>query len=318
MVSKLMKQDKPGANPNGNTPVEKDLYFFHPDHLGSSNYITDSQGQLFEHLEYFPFGETWVQEHSNTQRTPYLFTGKEFDEETNLYYYGARYYDPRTSVWQSADPILGRYLGGPPTGGVFNSFKLALYTYGLQNPVKYFDPDGLYDRVGHLFTPQAAALAAGLPLHTAAEIGRAAWAPDEDSRSATSVSSSFSPYTNRINIHALNGNPSGEVQAKALTKLRSAIKSMTLDRGFRFSTEGENTLHYFGDSAAHQKDDRQYEPKFGHASDSMSGHDPDNPHTHPDRFLTHAGQWYDVLSGKAQEGGLKPRMSRQDFMDRMK
>jgi YD repeat-containing protein len=52
LVSKLMKQDKPGANPNGKTPLEKDLYHFHPDHLGSSNHITDSQGQLYQHLQY--------------------------------------------------------------------------------------------------------------------------------------------------------------------------------------------------------------------------------------------------------------------------
>ncbi|WP_414709498.1 RHS repeat domain-containing protein [Ramlibacter sp.] len=44
-------------------------------------------------MEYFPFGETWVEESSNTQRTPYLFTAKELDEETGLYYFGARYYD---------------------------------------------------------------------------------------------------------------------------------------------------------------------------------------------------------------------------------
>jgi RHS repeat-associated protein len=161
LVSKLMKQDKPGANPQGKTPVEKDLYFFHPDHLGSSHYITDTQGQIFEHLEYFPFGETWVEESTNTQRTPYLFTGKEFDEETNLYYYGARYYDPRTSVWQSADPsfVHGQYFvdltnpehqrkefaplaGLPGGGGVFNSRNFAVFTYTHQNPVKLTDPSG--------------------------------------------------------------------------------------------------------------------------------------------------------------------------------
>ena len=150
LVSKLMKQDKPGANPQGKTPVEKDLYFFHPDHLGSSHYITDTQGKLFEHLEYFPFGETWVEESTNTQRTPYLFTGKELDEETGLYYFGARYYDPRTSVWQSADPIVGKYLPTarnrnsilPGQGGVYNTFNLGLYGYAHQNPVRYTDPDG--------------------------------------------------------------------------------------------------------------------------------------------------------------------------------
>ncbi|MFZ3090664.1 MAG: SpvB/TcaC N-terminal domain-containing protein [Nitrospirota bacterium] len=166
VVSKLMKQDKPGANPQGQTPLEKDLYFYHPDHLGSSNYITDTNGSLYEHLEYFPFGETWVEESSNnTQRTPYLFTGKELDPETGLYYFGARYYDPRTSVWQSGDPALMKFLPNPKDmagslrvvlnppyyypeinlpgrGGIYMSSNLALYQYGHNNPVSYVDPDG--------------------------------------------------------------------------------------------------------------------------------------------------------------------------------
>ena len=96
IASKLMQQDQQAQ--------ERNLYFYHADNLGSSNYVTDANGQLYEHLEYFPFGETWVQESSNTQRTPYLFTSKELDEETGLYYYGARYYDPRTSVWEIPRP----------------------------------------------------------------------------------------------------------------------------------------------------------------------------------------------------------------------
>jgi RHS repeat-associated protein len=143
LVSKLMKQDKPGANPQGKTPVEKDLYFFHPDHLGSSHYITDTQGQLFEHLEYFAFGETWVEESSNTQRTPYLFTGKEFDEETQLYYFGARYYDPRTSVWQSTDPALTKFIESQVDNmGVYRPANLNLFSYTINNPVRLTDPDG--------------------------------------------------------------------------------------------------------------------------------------------------------------------------------
>ena len=107
IASKLLSQDTPNANPQGKTPYEKDLYFYHPDHLGCSSYVTDLNGKLYEHLQYFPFGEAWVEQNSNVQRTPYLFTAKELDEETKLYYFGARYYDPRTSVWQCADPILG-------------------------------------------------------------------------------------------------------------------------------------------------------------------------------------------------------------------
>ena len=149
IASKLMRQDAPNANPAGKTPFEKDVYFYHPDHIGSSNSITDLNGKLYEHLEYFPFGESWVEENSNVQRTPYLFTAKEMDEETGLYYFGARYYDPRTTVWQSADAFLHKYLPDdessaslPGLGGVYNPKNLGLYTYGHLNPVTYGDPDG--------------------------------------------------------------------------------------------------------------------------------------------------------------------------------
>jgi RHS repeat-associated protein len=111
-----------GGTPGTTQAPQNFLYYYHPDHLGSTGYVTDASGKLYEHIEYFPFGETWVQEHSNTQRTPYLFTGKELDEETGLYYFGARYYDPRTSLWQSPDPALGKYL---LTGGATNASRLA-------------------------------------------------------------------------------------------------------------------------------------------------------------------------------------------------
>ena len=132
------------GNGGGSGPevFEADQYFFHPDHLGSSSYVTDVDGEIFQHLEYFPFGETWVEESSNTQRTPYLFTGKELDEQTGLYYFGARYYDPRTSVWQSPDPILADYMRGRPAGGIHVPANLAMYSYAHQRPVVASDPNG--------------------------------------------------------------------------------------------------------------------------------------------------------------------------------
>ena len=74
---------------------------------------------------------------------PYKFTGKELDEETGLYYYGARYMDPMYSVWISPDPALGDYLPTagadnsslPGMGGVFNTTNCHLYHYaGQQQP----------------------------------------------------------------------------------------------------------------------------------------------------------------------------------------
>jgi RHS repeat-associated protein len=78
------------------------------------------------------------------------FTGKELDPETGLYYYGARYLDPKTSRWLSGDPAMGEYLPSsgqeagklPGQGGVFNTVNLHAYHYAGNNPVKYVDPDG--------------------------------------------------------------------------------------------------------------------------------------------------------------------------------
>jgi len=116
------------------TPVE---YYFHSDHLGSSSLITDGSGDVVQHLEYIPFGEVFVDERHSTWSTPYKFNAKELDEETGLYYYGARYYDPRTSVWISVDPLAEKYP------------NVSSYVFCLNNPVRLIDPDGrgVKDRV---------------------------------------------------------------------------------------------------------------------------------------------------------------------------
>ncbi|MFV0291230.1 MAG: RHS repeat-associated core domain-containing protein [Mangrovibacterium sp.] len=98
----------------------------------------------------FPFGEVFIEERNNTWNTPFLFNGKEFDSETGLYYYGARYYNPRVSIWHGVDPLATynpvieteHYIDGQHNGGVFNSFNLNVYGYCYQNPVKLVDPNG--------------------------------------------------------------------------------------------------------------------------------------------------------------------------------
>ena len=121
-------------------------YYSHGDHLASTGFVTDVSGQLSEHLKYFPGGETWVSEHPS-QPVAHQYTGKEIDPETGLYYFGARYYDPRTQLWQSPDPVLASYLDGSPNGGVYTSGNLGLYSYALNNPVRLRDPDGRFANV---------------------------------------------------------------------------------------------------------------------------------------------------------------------------
>ncbi|MDR1107354.1 MAG: hypothetical protein LBL44_13440 [Treponema sp.] len=76
--------------------------------------MVTNEGMIYERYEYTPYGEVWIErENRNVQRNealPFRFTGKELDEETGLYYYGAGYLDPRTGRRLSADPAAGEYV----------------------------------------------------------------------------------------------------------------------------------------------------------------------------------------------------------------
>ena len=76
-----------------------------------------------------------------------------------MYYYGARYLDPKYSRWLSTDPALGEYVSGTSSGegGIYNHVNLNLYHYGGNNPIKYTDPNG---EILVLAIPAAAVVAA--------------------------------------------------------------------------------------------------------------------------------------------------------------
>jgi RHS repeat-associated protein len=76
-----------------------------------SQVVTNWEGKIYERYEYTPYGEAWIERENRevlrNEKLPYRFTGKELDEETGLYYYGARYLDLRAGRWLSADPAAG-------------------------------------------------------------------------------------------------------------------------------------------------------------------------------------------------------------------
>ena len=117
-----------GYIPNDTTREE--TFFYHSDHLGSTSYITDDHANITQYDAYLPYGELLVDEHSSSENLPYKFNGKQFDEETGLYYYGARYMNPIASIWYGVDPLAEKY----PNESV--------YAYTHNNPVKFVDPNG--------------------------------------------------------------------------------------------------------------------------------------------------------------------------------
>ena len=131
IAANIAKAKAVNGNFKENDDYEKMQFYYHPDHLGSSSYITNLDGEVVQHIEYVPFGEVFIEERNNIWNTPYLFNAKEFDEETGLYYYGARYYDPRLSLWLSIDPKEEKYS------------NVSTYCYVISNPLKYTDPTGM-------------------------------------------------------------------------------------------------------------------------------------------------------------------------------
>jgi RHS repeat-associated protein len=160
------------SKPSGHFPAEaamqsivcstfEPVYWYHPDYLGHTDFVTDRTGQPYQHFSwrdcadvrsttqlarpdsdicrrqrssefYAPFGEALLSQYTGTgyYNSPYRFNAKELDSETGLIYYGARYYEPKESVWLSVDPLAHKYPG------------LSGYNFVANNPILNIDPNG--------------------------------------------------------------------------------------------------------------------------------------------------------------------------------
>jgi RHS repeat-associated protein len=120
-------------------------YFYHQDHLGSSSVLSDYAGSLKELNVFYPFGRTQTNNPAAPFKVSNRFTGQIQDEETGLYYYNARYYDPELGRFIQPDTIIPD-LSNPQT---FNR-----YSYVYNNPLKFTDPtghEGYWAGVGNVF-----------------------------------------------------------------------------------------------------------------------------------------------------------------------
>ena len=158
VIARIFSKEMTHTDNHGDNEEQKaKRYYYHSDHLGSAQFVTDWHGRQYEHIEYTPYGELWIEEvAAGLDKLPFRFTGKELDEETGLYYYGARYLDPKYSRWLSGDPALSDYIPQAPVndeakkhnenlpgmGGIYNTVNLHVYHYAGNNPIKYVDPDG--------------------------------------------------------------------------------------------------------------------------------------------------------------------------------
>ena len=141
---------------------ENERYWYHPDHLGSSSWITFSDGEAVQHLHYLPFGEDLVNQQLTVTGALFTFSAKEKDSETGFSYFGSRYYNSDLSIWLSVDPMSDKYP------------SMSSYVYCANNPIKLVDPNGeeiwivgddgvrykynngnFYTKEGNIYTPES-------------------------------------------------------------------------------------------------------------------------------------------------------------------
>jgi RHS repeat-associated protein len=153
---KFASSDAPVAPTKAGT-----VYFFHRDHLESTSVVTTLDAQVHESAEYFVDGEMWLDRAPQNTVDEYLFSGKPFDPDTGFYDFGARFYEPRTSLWLGPDANFK----SNPASVIGNPRRAAPLQFAAWSPVLVTDPDGREDLLSDLIklsSPGGAAVAVPL------------------------------------------------------------------------------------------------------------------------------------------------------------
>jgi RHS repeat-associated protein len=203
------------------------IAFYHTDYLGTPKAMTDNtQTKLYEWLGY-PFGKEYAS--IGWYMNNYRFTGKEFDELTGLYYYGARYYFPDFGIFIEPEPFMG-------TNGLnlADPLSLKFYDYCRNNPLRFIDPDGR-----RAMTPREVEIARQIMVKAEQSYFR------EKSRAYDEVRYTGGSWpediaADRIEPVSLEGLP-GELSLKFMLKLRGEQLLSILSRG-AYSPETEPLL----------------------------------------------------------------------------
>ena len=223
--------------------------YMHLDHLGGTNAVTDENGELAQTLDYYPFGSPRIKTGADVSEREYI--GEHFDEETNLSYLNARYYEGSRGQFLGQDRVF-LSMGDRNTGESDEVYKRNLlvtlsdpqrlnsYSYALNNPMRNIDPSGEASTEAYLLSPILTALQVVL--------GKLSIAIYQASNSNT-------PLTAQLFSRSLNLNPPN-VRAGNGSLLSDQIKNSPEYRGFVGSVieeaEKESKAHfvneYYGDA----------------------------------------------------------------------
>src|SRR5262249_3862726 len=124
----------------GGTAATTTRYFL-PDHLNSTNVVTDASGTQIQVLDYYPYGSTRISQTTDGFNEQKQYIGQYDDSETNLNYLQNRYYNSVNGQFLSEDPV---FLGNPKQQVLTDPQSLNSYSYANDNPINRSDPTGLY------------------------------------------------------------------------------------------------------------------------------------------------------------------------------
>ena len=112
--------------------MDSKYHYYIKDHLGNNRVVADSEGNVEEVNQYYPFGGLFA---TNSSIQPYKYNGKEFDDNAGLnwYDYGARHYDATLGRWYVVDPMAEE------------RYSISYYIYTSNNPINRIDPNGMID-----------------------------------------------------------------------------------------------------------------------------------------------------------------------------
>jgi RHS repeat-associated protein len=241
------------------------LFDLHTDHLGTVRVITDNAGTVVSTHDYYPFGESMKGFASfNTHQ----FTGHERDAESGMDYMMARYYTSSVSRFMSVDPAL-RPSGDPQ--------KWNRYTYVLNNPLAYSDPNGRYEQNVHAGWTYFLARQAGFSESRARAIAKA----DND-------------------VDSGQTEPYGSAAMRATFHAFGTVPGAGKDRAIAAQSPGSlgQRLHFFQDSYSH-------EGLGSVLGQALTGSAPDKTRSDPTKAVRMAMGTFDILSQKAAEHGMQ-------------
>jgi RHS repeat-associated protein len=254
-------------------PVTATKYYYTSDQINSTRIITDSSGSVVYSAVFDPYGgmqKQWV----NTYSPSLKFSGKEREGNSELDYFGARYYDHLKYRFISVDLVINKdeALGNPQ---LWN-----LYAYCRNNPVTYLDPNGAYEKDVHYNLTKYLALQAGYSGSDAEKIAFADQGIDDNPKTSANPSSVLKKGfdAQKRAWHFSSSERVAEVFAKA-----SSSGDLS-DLGA--------ALHCFQDSMfAHKK----YRKSASHATASIFGN-PDDTSRNAGMAIEMAQSTFDILN----------------------